>query len=89
MRGRVIRTCGEFAEDLTNLREIMGSGCVASVVSHCADNYGVGISDASSAGFRIVIEKIFSFRVPVGRKVNERVTEAKWVVSYQRKLIWS
>jgi hypothetical protein len=58
VRGRVIRTCGEFAEDLTNLREIMSSGRMASVVSYCADNYGVGISDISFAGFWIEIEKV-------------------------------
>jgi len=72
----VIRTRGAFAEDLTNLREIMGSGRLASVVSHCADNYDVGISDVSSAGFWIEIKKIFSFGVPVGRKINERLIEA-------------
>jgi len=88
VRGRVIRTCGEFAEDLANLREIMGSGRMASVVSYCADNYDVGISDVSSAGFRIIVKKIFSFGVPAGRKINGRATEAKWV-SYQRKLILS
>ena len=50
-------TRGVPAEDFTKLREIMGSGRMASVVSYCADDYGVGVSDVSSAGFRIEVEK--------------------------------
>jgi len=50
VRGRVIRTRGVSAEDFTELREIMGSGRMASVMSYCADNYDIGIADVSTAG---------------------------------------
>jgi len=45
------------AEDFTNLREIMGSGRMASVMSCYADDYDVGISDMSFARFWIEVEK--------------------------------
>jgi len=57
VRGWVIRTRGVSAEDFTKLREIIGSGLMASVMSYCADNYNVGISDVSFAGFWIEVEK--------------------------------
>jgi len=73
VRGRVIRTRGVSAEDFTELREIMGSGRMASVMSYCADNYDIGIADVSTAGFWIEIKKFQSFGVPIRIKDKRMV----------------